>query len=80
MDKQFMVVELHKDEQFSDAWLNDATTFTNFDSAFDYFNEKASVELPQIKQPKSAQPLRASLSDRFLELWVISRTAEFVKI
>lgn len=77
--KEFLIVELHKDGSWGDTCLNDAKMFTDFDAAFEVFNELITPGLPQLRTPRSPQPQRAVLSDRIIELWIIQRADELVK-
>jgi len=79
-NESYVVLELPKENQESDSLLTDASFYDDFDKAFDCFNERVSTESQQIfKQPKSPQPLRASLSHFDVELWVIKRTNNLSK-
>lgn len=74
-----MVVILPK-ENGDNNYFELPNLFNDFDEAFDYMNELISEEDRQMNRPRSAGPLRVSLKDTDVELWVISRTSELAKI
>lgn len=75
MQKQFMVVELPKNEDEPDyVGLEEPTMWDDYGPAFDQFNERIAQEGRQIfKMPKGTPPLRVALQNCNVELWVISR-------
>lgn len=77
--QQYMIVEMPKNAEMGDVWINDPLLFNDYNEAFDAFNEKVSTDGAQLKQPKGFQPLRAALHDRDIELWCITKTTELVK-
>ena len=74
-NKQFMVVRLPKDDGFL---INEQSPLMgDYDHAFEEFNNEISQDHDQhFKQPKGEKPLRAVLSDKVVELWVITRNDE----
>lgn len=75
MKENYMVVELPKNDQVGDSWLNDPILMADYDAAFDLLNEKLSHEGHQVfKRPRLNKPVRIALSDRFVELWIIRRS------
>jgi len=79
--KEFMVVELPQNSEMGDTWLSDPLHFSDYGDAYDALNENVVNDgNKQLKQPKGENPVRVALSDRILELWVISRSGELLKI
>lgn len=80
--KQFMVVELPTSDETGHSMLSEPAHFTDYGDAFDAVNELVVNDGNKqlFKQPKGENPLRVTLSDRDVELWVISRTDELLKL
>lgn len=79
--KQFMVVQLPNENEMGDTWLSEPAHFDDFGDAFDALNESIASDGGKqlLKQPKGEKPMRVALSDRQVELWVITRTGELSK-
>lgn len=78
MTENYMVVELPKENEMSNTWLNEPGVFNDFNQAFDALNEKLSEEGQQLfKRPRLNVPMRIALKDRIIELWVIRRQQTF---
>ena len=78
-NENYMVVQLPKENETGDITIGEPAFFSDFDMAFDFFNEMAAQEGMQLKQPKISKPLRMALKYVNVELWVIKRTDELVK-
>lgn len=81
--KNYAVVVLPRDEEniYNQLNGNGTSVYTDYDSAFDGFNAAVTdVGGEQLyRQPRGEQPLRAVTKDYYVELWVITRTAEPIK-
>lgn len=74
-----MVALLPKDEGQAEYYPMIPNYFDDYEKAFDYMNELIAIDKQQIfKQPKGEKPLRVSLGEMDIELWVISRTDELL--
>lgn len=81
MEKQFMVVELPKNDDESYIGLEEPTIWDDYGHAFDQLNERIAQEGRQIgRMPKGTPPLRVAMDNCNLELWVINRTSELTTL
>jgi hypothetical protein len=80
MTESYMVVQLPKNDDSPGIFLEEGIMYNDYDLAFDAFNERLSQEQMQIKRPRLKHPLRASLSDSNMELWIVKRSDELVNL
>ena len=79
MNESYMVVELPKNDDSPGIFLDEGIMYNDYNLAFDHFNEKLAEESKQLfKRPRLNHPLRAALSDKNIELWIIKRTTELI--
>lgn len=73
-----MVVMLPKEDEELQVLAMPAY-FEDYAMAFEYINELIAEERDQVlKQPKGEKPVKVSLNDMFLELWIINRADELL--
>ena len=78
MTESYMVVTLPKKDE-DHTILDEAAVFQDYNQAFDCLNEKMAEEGQQLfKRPRLNHPIRAALSDRNIELWIIRRSEELI--